>query len=252
MKNSSGVIQGNQNATLLVQWLKKQYTQYPILSKKQERELIDKYKNDRNQLNELLFMYNIRIVYNIAKRYKNKTEDFDNMIQNGMVGLMEAAKRFDINKDIKFVTYAYAWVSKYILSEFYQKNKEVLDNSNSLSQTISNNKIKDDDSDFEDCVNLFIDPSVVKNKNIQDELSSHEQEHLVAKLMDSMKKDNSLSSTDKNVFIDIFYNHRKPSDIANKYDLTIKDVNSIKRKILYRFKTELQTTYNIMQYSDLS
>lgn len=70
-------------------------------------------------------MHNIRLVFNIAKKYKGKTDDFDNMVQNGYLGLMQAVNRFDIDKGIKFVTYAYPWVMKFILSEFYAKNKEI-------------------------------------------------------------------------------------------------------------------------------
>lgn len=252
MRNTSGVIQGNQNTTILANWLKNSETQYPTLSKKQERELINKYKHDRERLNQLLFMHNVRMVFNIAKKYKSKTADFDNMIQNGMEGLMEATKRFDIKKDIKFVTYAYMWVSKYILSEFYIKNKEIDQNSSSLNQTMSfRGKSNDESGEFEDCVNSYLDPSVSSIKTIQDELSAHEQEDLVSKLLDSMNSDTSLSATDKKVFMDIFYNRERPSDIADKYDLTMSDVNEIKRRILGKFKDQLETQYDICSFSDV-
>lgn len=252
MKNTTGTIQGNQNTTMLLNYLKNAEKQYPALDKKAERALIKKYKTDRDALNQLLFMHNVKMVFNIAKRYKGKTTDFDGMIQNGMVGLMEAAKRFDITKNIKFITYAYPWISKYVLSEFYVKNKEIDQNSCSLNQTMMfKGKGNEDVGEFEDCVNSYIDQSVAPISNIHDELSAHEQDSLVSTLLQSMQADNNLSSTDKLVFMDIFYNRERPSDIADKYDMTMHDVNEIKRKVLGKFKIELALDHNICSYSDV-
>lgn len=253
MKNTTGIIQQNQNTTILLNQLKTAEKQYPTLSKKQEKQLIEKYKNDRIKLNQLLCMHNIRIVFNIAKHYKSKTNDFDNMMQNGYLGLMEAAKRFDITKNIKFVTYAYPWVAKYILSEFYAKNKEIDQNSSSLNQTINFNTTKNNinNSEVEDCVNSIIDLSVSNIKSLYDELSTHEQYKLVSQLLDSMNSDSSLSSIDKNVFMDVFYTGERPSDIADKYNITLHDLNEIKKRILCKFKDELKNQYNINTLADI-
>jgi DNA-directed RNA polymerase specialized sigma subunit len=61
------------------------------LSKTAERELIQKYRHNRTKLNKLLFMHNIEIVFNQAKKYMSKVEDFDALVQDGMIGLGEAA-----------------------------------------------------------------------------------------------------------------------------------------------------------------
>ena len=79
------VIQGNQNTTKLINQFKSSLKQYPVLSKKQEREMIEMYRNDRDKLNYLLFMHNVRRVFNQAKAYKNKTNDYDNLVQNGWI-----------------------------------------------------------------------------------------------------------------------------------------------------------------------
>ena len=253
MKNKSGTIKENQNTTKLINQLKSSKCQYPTLDKKEERALIKKWRKDRDVLNQKLFMHNIRMVFEQAKRYKSKTADFDNMVQNGMVGLMEAARHFDIDKGIKFTTYAYMWVQKYILSEFYLKNKEVDQMSISLNESaVFNNKSSNDSTaEVEDGINKYLDPSVMNIKTVHDELSSNEQAELVGKLLDSMNSDTSLSATDKNVFMDIFYNRERPSDIADKYDMTMHDVNEIKKKILAKFRNELKANYSIQSFADV-
>ena len=59
----NAIIKGNQNTTKLISELKKAAKQFPPLKKNQEMELIRKYENDREKLNNLLFMHNIRLVF---------------------------------------------------------------------------------------------------------------------------------------------------------------------------------------------
>lgn len=253
IRNTTGIIQGNDNTTILANYLKNAEIQYPVLSKKQEQELIQKYKHDRDKLNSLLIMHNAKAVFNIAKKYKSKTNDFDSLIHDGFLGLAEAAKRFDINKNIKFLTYAYIWIRKYILSSFYAKNIEVDKASISLECFSAQNSTStlSDNSEFIEYVNQYIDPVYAGIIDVDDEVTTQEQNELCADLMRDLDKDTSLSSLDKEVFIDIFYNKEKTADIADKYDISRSEVNNIKHRVLVKCKNILKTNYNITSYSQL-
>lgn len=114
-------------------------------------------------MNDLLFMHNIRLVFSIAKKYMTKTDDFDSLVQDGMMGLAIAASKFDVSRNVKFITYATPWVRKKILERFYCKANEVLKRSVSLNSPALavNSKINNsEESDLEDYVNEYIDPSV--------------------------------------------------------------------------------------------
>ena len=122
--------------------------------------MIDKYHDDRDTLNRLLFMHNIKAVFNQAKQYMSKVDDFDSLVQDGMMGLAEACKRFDIDKGVKFITYAMPWIRKYILANFYKKNIEIEKMSTSLDSPIMQHKQSDgNDVSFENYVNDYFDPS---------------------------------------------------------------------------------------------
>ena len=54
--------------------------------------------------------------------------------------------------------------------------------------------------------------------------------------MDNLEADNSLSSTEKSVFVDYFYNKEKTEDIAAKYNIEIPKVFEIRNTILSKFK----------------
>lgn len=250
----NSIIRGNQNTTKLIAELKKASKQYPPLKKNQEDELIRRYADNRDKLNELLFMHNIRLVFNTAKRYMSKTDDFDSMVQDGMLGLAIAAENFDVSRGIKFITYATPWVKKKVLERFYNRANEVIKRSVSLNSptSMSNSKAGDDvDHEFESYVNDYIDPSTSAPSTIRYDIAHDEQTQLCADLYDKLEQDTSLSSVEKNVFIDMFYNKEKPRDISRKYNLESKDIAIIKTKILDKMRNHLKMTYQINSYSDV-
>ena len=248
------VIAGNQNTTLLLNQLKAAKDQYPNLSKDEERAMIKKYKKNRKELNKLLFMHNIKLVFNMAKKYMSKTNDFDSLVQDGMIGLGEAVNRFDIKKNIKFCTYAYIWIKKYMTMNFYGKQVEIDKRSMSLDMPslCTSRSSGGNDVTLENYVNEYIEPTCNSVKTISEELSANEQKEICKSLMDELEQDNSLSSTDKAMFIDMFYNREKTRDIADKYGVTPADVNNVKGLVLSKFRDILNHTMNITSYSQLS
>ena len=251
---SGQVIAGNQNTTLLLNQLKAAKDQYPNLSKDEERAMIKKYKKNRKELNKLLFMHNIKLVFNMAKKYMSKTNDFDSLVQDGMIGLGEAVNRFDIKKNIKFCTYAYIWIKKYMTMNFYGKQVEIDKRSMSLDMPslCTSRSSGGNDVTLENYVNEYIEPTCNSVKTISEELSANEQKEICKSLMDELEQDNSLSSTDKAMFIDMFYNREKTRDIADKYGVTPADVNNVKGLVLSKFRDILNHTMNITSYSQLS
>lgn len=249
------IIKNNKNTTDLCNKLKHIEKQYKPLSKKEERALIEKYKDDRDELNRLLFMHNVRMVFNVAKKYVSKTNDFDNLIMDGMLGLAEATKRFDISKNVKFITYATIWIRKYILMNFYGRQLKIDKNSMSLDTAISTilkgSSTSSNDATFENVVNSIIDPSYKYEKTIDDQLSSNEQHIIYNYLISYVNNDTSLSSLDKNIFNDIFQNGEKLKTISEKYLISKQDINIIKNKILSKMKNILHNKYCIDSCEDL-
>lgn len=66
----------------------------------------------------------VSLVYSIALSYKNNFVDFDDLVQEGFLGLKKAYKNFDPSKNVLFHTYAYYWVKKQIL-EYIKNNKKL-------------------------------------------------------------------------------------------------------------------------------
>lgn len=248
-------ILNNENTTLIIQKLKREEKQYPPLNKQQERELINKYKDDREKLEYLLFMHNIRMVFKIAKKYANKTTDFDNLIQQGLLGLQEGCKRFDITKDNKFITYATNWIRKRILEYFYQRQHLVDKNSISLEEVQNTSKLQGFEEKDQVC-DYYIYKNIDKTYNttiqpIDDELSVAEQKSLCNNLILKINDDTSLSSIDKEIFYKLFYNKEKPKSLAEEYNLSTQTIANIKNRILHKMKNILHNEYNINSFYDI-
>lgn len=80
----------------------------------EEKELAQKIQEgDRAALNKLV-KHNLKIVVTIANRHIGQGVPIDDLIQEGNIGLFEAAQRFDPKSDARFITYASLWVRKRI------------------------------------------------------------------------------------------------------------------------------------------
>ncbi|MEO8217742.1 MAG: sigma-70 family RNA polymerase sigma factor [Acidobacteriota bacterium] len=87
----------------------------PRLTPERERELGKRVQeNDRLALEELV-KSNLRFVVSYAKRYRNSHVLFLDLINEGNIGLIHAAKKFDPEKNVKFITYAVWWIRQSIL-----------------------------------------------------------------------------------------------------------------------------------------
>ena len=87
----------------------------PRLTPERERELGKRVQeNDKAALEELV-KANLRFVVSYAKRYRNANVHFLDLINEGNIGLIHAATKYDPEKNVKFITYAVWWIRQAIL-----------------------------------------------------------------------------------------------------------------------------------------
>ena len=83
----------------------------PLLEENHEKNLATRWlkKKDEKALHELTQSH-IRLVVSFAMKYKNYGLNVSDLIQEGNIGLMKSADRFDISKEVRFSTYASWWI----------------------------------------------------------------------------------------------------------------------------------------------
>lgn len=87
----------------------------PLLSAEQEFNIAKKIQEEHCEISKnILVNANLRLVVSIAKKYIGRGLSFLDLIQEGNMGLMKAAERFDYSKGYKFSTYATWWVQQAI------------------------------------------------------------------------------------------------------------------------------------------
>ncbi|HEX5439187.1 MAG TPA: RNA polymerase sigma factor RpoD/SigA [Gemmatimonadaceae bacterium] len=98
---------------------------YPLIDREEEARLARRIrKNDPEALDKLV-RSNLRFVVSVAKKYQNQGVALSDLINEGNLGLIRAAHKFDETKGIKFISYAVWWIRQAILQALAEQSRIV-------------------------------------------------------------------------------------------------------------------------------
>ena len=100
-------------------------SQYPLLSSEQVKELSYKVANGDEEAAKKLVVSNLRLVVSIAKRYYDSSLPLLDLIQEGNIGLMKAAKMYSSERGFQFSTYATWWIFNKIKYAIANKSRMI-------------------------------------------------------------------------------------------------------------------------------
>ncbi|RMF62110.1 MAG: RNA polymerase sigma factor RpoD/SigA [Calditrichaeota bacterium] len=100
-------------------------SQIPLLTPEEEIALTRRIKQGDAEALEKLIRANLRFVVKVAKEYQNQGLPLTDLINEGNLGLIKAAKRFDETRGFKFISYAVWWIRQSILKSLAEYSRVV-------------------------------------------------------------------------------------------------------------------------------
>ncbi len=167
---------------------------------------------------EKLYQDYLPLVKSVASRYKKEGVSFEDLVQEGFLGLLEAKKRFDPSKKIKFSTYAFYWIKKKILEAIQKEKIQSLD-SVELNEEILESPIIEKTYESED-LEVFLDKH--------------------------------LTPLEQKVFKLYFQQAKTLSQIAKDLGIRRERVRQIKQLLLRKIKINQKLTENLYAVNRLS
>lgn len=242
-------------------------------SAEEEVELAHRIKNGDRKALEKLTKANLRFVVSVAKQYQNQGLSLPDLINEGNIGLLKAAEKFDETRGFKFISYAVWWIRQSILQAIAEQSRVVR---LPLNQVGSVNKIKRILNQFEQenerrpSIDEIAEQTDMPHEKIEDVLKVDTHQVSVdapmtegdgASMLDFMPNDSEpstdnelvmesmreeialalsvLNERERNV-VEAFYGINQPEctmeEIGNKYGLTRERVRQIREKAIRKLK----------------
>lgn len=103
----------------------REISQYPLITREDEVDLAKRIRTGCEESLDKLVRSNLRFVVSVAKKYQNQGVSLSDLINEGNLGLIRAAHKFDETKGIKFISYAVWWIRQAILQALAEQSRIV-------------------------------------------------------------------------------------------------------------------------------
>ena len=118
------IIFTDRSDTLVNAYLK-DISKHKILDKDTINELIIKAQSGDQQAKDKVVLSNLRFVVSVAKQFQNRGIPLADLISVGNEGLIRAIDKFDLSKEVTFLTYAVWWIKQAIYNSIYWQGREI-------------------------------------------------------------------------------------------------------------------------------
>ena len=218
----------------------KDVSRQPMISQEEEIELTKKIKEGNEAAVKKLVEANLRFVISVAKQYQNKGLALVDLIQEGNIGLIEAARKFDETRGFRFISYAVWWIRQAIIKALSDQCRTIRIPAN---QVVCMNKINKVIEQFEQQHGRK--PSIGELEELTD--IDHDTICLTMSAMNrSVSLESPIKDEDASCLLDIIPNDGAVSTDAEvaKNDLS-KEIERILSKLSYRDRDILRMSFGI-------
>ena len=258
-----------------------------MITADEEAELTERIRNGDQDALEKLVVANLRFVVSVAKQFQHQGLSFPDLINEGNVGLIRAAERFDETRGFKFISYAVWWIRQAIIQAIAEQTRIVrlplnrISSINKIARAIPylEQEFQREPTDAEIAEHLKMSDDEVyiagkiKSRQISfdkplshegnDEFSLYEiiqtgdipspddnmmKESLVKNLHRAIAKLDEKEASILSMSFGLFGSHRYTlQEIAMRYGMTSERIRQIKSKGLTKLKVLLKENHALME-----
>lgn len=211
-----------------------------LISQEEEIELAKRIQQGDTKAENELVKANLRFVISVAKSYQGKGLDLVDLIQEGNCGLITAARKYDSDKGIKFISYAVWWIRQAIMKAISDQCRTVRV---PMSQIVNMGKISKMSEEFEQ--NNGRPPSIAEIEE-ETNLNKKKINMSLASTYRSVSLESHFKDEDVSCLLDVLPNDNSESTDTTtlKNDLVIA-IERILSKLSYRERDVLRMSFGI-------
>ncbi|MBR1469160.1 MAG: RNA polymerase sigma factor RpoD/SigA [Prevotella sp.] len=208
-----------------------------LLSANEEVELAQRIRNGDREALERLTKANLRFVVSVAKQYQNQGLDLADLINEGNVGLIKAAERFDETRGFKFISYAVWWIRQSILQALAEQSRIVRLPLNQVGSASRINKVLnkfEQENERRPSINEIAEKIDLPEEKIADAMKNSSRH---------ISMDAPFSDGDENSLLDVMPNLDTPQtdnelvmeSLREEIAVALKSLNERERNVIQAF-----------------
>lgn len=181
-KNSINYRESSESTINTISEYKKIINTYPVLDNDYHIKLLTIYNNaseaNKQKTKETLILHNISLVWKVASKYFNSYNDFEDLMQSGILGLICAIEAYDLQSGVYFSTFAYTCINNSIsenlskTSNFIRVPRMVINTNNKIKKYINSFVLE---QDCEPSISNIIENTLFSEKQVKDYYNSQKQ-----------------------------------------------------------------------------
>jgi len=218
----------------------KEIAEIPLLKPEEEVELARRIKQNDQQALQKLVSANLRFVVSVSKSYQNNGLSLEDLINEGNVGLIKAAYRFDETRGFKFISYAVWWIRQAILQAIAEQSRLIRLPLNRIGILTKIHKVQRSlEQEFDR------EPTLEEIASMM-EINSEEIASSIKNSRRPVSMDSPLNTDSNNRIIDVLTNQQLPETDSVVMESSLKqDIREVLKKLTDREARILKLYYGL-------
>lgn len=231
-------ITDRQNISLAIFF--KEVARLPMMNPNEEGEIARKAKNGDKECIDLLITSNLRFVISVAKQYQGKGIPLVDLIQDGILGLIESIDKFDPDKGFRFISYAVWWIRQSIIKSISEQCRTI---KLPMSQIITLNKINKLNEKYEQSEGRISSYEELENEA---DVDFSKANLAITSNLRTMSLDTPFNDEDVSSLIDVIPNNDSENPDSELVNNNISEkISEVLNKLSYREQDVIKMSFGI-------